>query len=109
MFSLEFEACYIVYYILNGLSYLHKRGIVHRDIKPENILLELDDKKEHVVTVKIIDFGLSLILKPENTCNDPCGSPAYVAPEIIKKEDYAQKVDMWGLGIICFLLYFLLT
>ena len=105
---LEFEVVYIVYHILLGLQYLHKRAIVHRDIKPENILLELDNEKENIVTLKLVDFGLSVILQPGNTLNDACGTPAFVAPEIIKRVGYNHAIDMWSLGIITFLLYLIL-
>ncbi len=78
---------------------------MHRDIKPENILIELDNEEEHIVTVKLVDFGLALVLEPGHTVNDACGTPAYVAPEVLKKHGYTHQVDLWSLGVISFLLY----
>lgn len=90
---------------MNAIVYLHSRGVVHRDIKPENILLELDRSGQNVVLIKLIDFGLSHVLKPGGTLKDACGTPAYVAPEVLKRIGYTEAVDMWSLGIICYLLY----
>ena len=78
---------------------------MHRDLKPENILAELDNEGEHIITVKLADFGLALVIEPGNTIFDACGTPAYVAPEVLKKQGYTDQIDMWGLGVITFLLY----
>ena len=91
--------------LLQALEYLHRRGIVHRDLKPENILLELDNTQEHIVTLKLIDFGLSIVLEPNTLAFEPCGTPAYVAPEVLKKQGYNQQADMWSLGVLAFFLY----
>jgi len=92
--------------LLNALEYLHGNFIVHRDLKPENILFGTDG------TPKIADFGLAhyeygspdisssdlMIMK---TC---CGTPLYVAPEIILNKGYNSKCDMWSLGVILFIM-----
>ena len=101
----EFETCYIMYHLLIAISYLHTLGIIHRDLKPENILVELDGKKERICTLKIIDFGLSCLWTPSSNIRDACGTPAYVAPEVIKKQKYSCSADMWNIGIIAYLLY----
>jgi len=80
--------------ILIGLNYLHKAGIVYRDLKPENILL---DSQGHV---KITDFGLSKKLR-EKTFSF-CGTPEYLAPEILKEQGHDHSVDYWSLGILIF-------
>jgi len=81
-----------------GLGYLHANGIIYRDLKPENLLL---DYKGHII---ITDFGLS----KEGLHNDSdktttfCGTPEYLAPEIIRGEEYNKPVDWWSLGILIF-------
>ncbi len=103
--DIELEACYIVYQALEGLLYLHKRGIMHRDIKPENIMLLFDGNKEKVIGLKLVDFGLAYVLKPSGRTKDTCGTPTYVAPEVLSKQSYTEIVDMWSLGIVTFILY----
>jgi len=87
--------------ILVGLNYLHQRGIIYRDLKPENILLDTDGH------IKLSDFGLSKtnMVKGEKTYTC-CGTPEYVAPEILKNEGHDYKVDYWSLGAV---LYDMLT
>ena len=98
----EFETCYIVYYLLLGIEYFHSIGIMHRDLKPNNILIEVDQETNLISNVKITDFGLSCPCL--NPLFESCGTPAYVAPEILRREKYGSSVDMWGLGVIIYLL-----
>lgn len=79
--------------ITEGMSYLHKLHIVHRDLKPHNILFNNDN-------IKICDFGFSCYSKDID--NKICGSPFYMAPEMLNKELYDDKIDIWSLGIILF-------
>jgi len=83
----------------SALAYLHDRRIVHRDLKPENLLFE---KKEKGSPIKLIDFGLAgnCSASPLKT---PCGTPNYVAPEILKKMPYGVQVDMWSAGVILYI------
>jgi len=87
--------------VVQGISYCHSKNIVHRDIKMENILI--DDNKN----IKIIDFGFSICATPDKRLNIFCGTPSYMAPEIVSKINYKGcPADIWALGI---LLYALLT
>lgn len=80
--------------ILSGLSYLHKKNIVHRDIKLENILIDVNGN------IRLTDFGLSDDLTNSNSI--ACGSPAYVAPEVILRSKCDTKIDIWSLGVLLY-------
>ncbi|XP_011099785.1 serine/threonine-protein kinase ATG1t isoform X1 [Sesamum indicum] len=82
-----------------GLKVLKQNHIVHRDLKPENILLSCSDCNP---ILKIADFGLSRILLPDESAETVCGSPLYMAPEILQFQRYDEKVDMWSVGAILF-------
>ena len=87
--------------IATAIYYLHQFGIAHRDLKPENILMtsSSDDADP-----KLVDFGLSKIIGPGETCADPFGTLSYVAPEVLLQKPYDKSVDLWSLGIIIYLL-----
>lgn len=91
----------IICQLLEIVAYLHKCGIIHRDIKPENILLT--DKTEEA-TIKLTDFGLSTLCGPNEVLKQPCGTLAYVAPEVLTLQGYNQKADVWSIGVIMYLL-----
>lgn len=94
------EALDIITQILNALDYLHNtQNVVHRDIKPENFLVTIEDNKP---IVKLIDFGFACHIPDKGDMNDDFGSPIYTAPEILLKENYTEKVDLWSSGIILF-------
>ncbi|KAH8676781.1 kinase-like domain-containing protein [Tricladium varicosporioides] len=87
--------------LFQGVKYLHERGIVHRDIKPENILLT--DKDLHI---KLADFGLAKIIGEESFTTTLCGTPSYVAPEILedsRNRRYTRAVDIWSLGVVLYI------
>eukprot|EP00826_Nyctotherus_ovalis_P043156 TRINITY_DN4516_c0_g5_i2.p4 TRINITY_DN4516_c0_g5~~TRINITY_DN4516_c0_g5_i2.p4 ORF type:complete len:149 (-),score=56.91 TRINITY_DN4516_c0_g5_i2:576-1022(-) len=100
----ELEVAYVVYFVLNALLYLHNIGIVHRDIKPDNLLIELDDTRQRIVVAKVADLGLACIALPDTLLHDPCGTPAYAAPEILNRVGYDTQVDLWSLGVTTFFL-----
>jgi serine/threonine protein kinase len=78
------------------LWYCHRKCVVHRDVKLENILIGND------LRVKVIDFGFAVVVPPQHSLNIFCGTPSYMAPEIVNKKDYAFGVDVWALGILVF-------
>ena len=93
----EYEAIRIFKQILLAIEYCHKMNVVHRDIKMENILL--DDRLD----AKLIDFGFSTWVIPAQKLKIFCGTPSYMAPEIVnKKEYYGPPADMWSLGILLY-------
>jgi serine/threonine protein kinase len=81
--------------------YLHKNKVIHRDIKLDNILLDSNLKP------KICDFGISNLVETNEKIFDTGGTPAYLAPEVIKAEgDVSYKSDVWSLGVLLYLLTF---
>jgi serine/threonine protein kinase len=115
--------------LLETIAYLHNMGIVHRDLKPENVLLSLGKRKKmgmndalchllFVLTtfffflvldtdntdVKIADFGSAKKLKDLSPNETAVGTPSYVAPEILRGDRYGAEVDVWSLGVICYVL-----
>ena len=93
----EDESSVFFYQLINGIEYIHSKGISHRDLKPENLLLAENN------ILKIIDFGLSHEFGGEELLKTKCGSPSYAAPEIICCPFYdGFKVDIWCCGIILY-------
>ena len=93
----EEESSIFFYQLINGIEYIHSKGIAHRDLKPENLLLTENN------ILKIIDFGLSHEFDNINFLSTKCGSPSYASPEIIKGGKYdGFKTDIWCCGIILY-------
>ncbi|EEF40081.1 CBL-interacting serine/threonine-protein kinase 20 [Ricinus communis] len=88
--------------LIGAVEFCHSRGVYHRDIKPENLLLDENGD------LKISDFGLSALhesRKQDGLLHTTCGTPAYVAPEIINKKGYdGAKADIWSCGVVLFVL-----
>jgi serine/threonine protein kinase len=97
----EYVAFHITRQLLYIVKYLHEVGIVHRDIKPENILLSDDSE---IPTIKLADFGLSQLVGPNDQLRVPCGTLAYVAPEVLMQRPYGKAVDMWSVGVVTYLM-----
>eukprot|EP01041_Mallomonas_annulata_P001912 gene1912-3711_t len=97
----EKDARDLVFILLSSIKYCHDRGVVHRDLKPENLLLKsLDDDSD----IKLADFGFAVRDSGFCTLSTQCGTPGYVAPEILKNEKYGAPVDMWSIGVITYIL-----
>ena len=98
----ERQATNIMSQIASGIKYLHQYGIVHRDLKPDNIMMT---QQNEFGVLKIMDFGLSRIVSPNETMVDGYGTLSYVAPEVLLRKPYNKEVDIWSMGII---LYYML-
>ncbi|XP_067663721.1 serine/threonine-protein kinase DCLK1-like isoform X2 [Haliotis asinina] len=96
----ERDASGMVYNLASALKYLHSLGIVHRDIKPENLLV--CDHPDGSKSLKLGDFGLATTVT--DILYAVCGTPTYVAPEIIAESGYGLKVDVWSAGVITYIL-----
>jgi len=97
----EEDAKVLVRKIVSAIEYLHDMNIAHRDLKPENLLVKsIADDTE----VKIADFGLSKIIDEQKMMQTACGTPGYVAPEVLNAEGYDKEVDMWSIGVITYIL-----
>jgi calcium/calmodulin-dependent protein kinase I len=98
----ERDAANIILQVVSAVRYLHENGIAHRDLKPENLLSAGEEENE---IVKIADFGFSKSFADEGEkLMTSCGSPGYVAPEILTAESYDKSVDMWSVGVIIYIL-----
>ena len=82
--------------ILDGLCYIHSKNIAHRDIKLDNILLDGRGN------VKIGDFGVSKQISSNLIMLEQCGTPAYIAPEILRNKGYGLNVDLWSAGVVLY-------
>ena len=98
----ETQICSLFCQILKGLIFLHSNGVVHRDIKPDNILLTKNKQNSQII-VKIADFSLAEYFH-EKKLNAICGTPGYMAPEIFTEDEYDEKVDVYSLGIILYMM-----
>jgi len=91
----EQETKFFVACVLVGLEYMHNNGVIHRDIKPENLLL--DDRGY----VHITDMGISKIWTPDNA-QDTSGTPGYMAPEVMCRQNHTVAVDYFAIGVVCY-------
>jgi calcium/calmodulin-dependent protein kinase I len=100
----ELFAATVVERSCKALAFLHKRGIAHRDIKPENIMLkkDLDVNGE---LIKLADFGFARLYDTQGaTMSTTCGTPEYVAPEVLKQKGYGCECDVWSMGVVLYIM-----
>ncbi|XP_027361512.1 CDPK-related kinase 4-like isoform X2 [Abrus precatorius] len=96
----EDDAKAILVQILDVVAFCHLQGVVHRDLKPENFLFVSKDEN---AAMKVIDFGLSDFVRPDQRLNDIVGSAYYVAPEVLHRS-YSVEADLWSIGVISYIL-----
>lgn len=96
----EKDAKSIIVQILSVVAFCHLQGVVHRDLKPENFLFSTQNEDS---PLKIIDFGLSDFIRPDQRLNDIVGSAYYVAPEVLHRS-YSVEGDIWSIGVITYIL-----
>jgi len=97
----EEKVVLIMYKLCKAVYYVHSYGIAHRDIKPENVLLTSESED---ADIRLLDFGLSKIVGPNQKCTEPYGTLTYCAPEIILDKPYLKTVDSWSLGVMTYLM-----
>ena len=96
----ERDARVVMKQMAAAMTAAHAVGVVHRDLKPENILLA---SKSDDTSIKVADLGFAKIAQGKNTfMTTPCGTPAYVAPEVISGKPYTASCDVWSLGCILY-------
>ena len=83
--------------MLMTLEYLHSHQIIYRDLKPENIILNM----QHRGHISLVDFGFAKFVRnPNAKCITNCGTPVYIAPEILRGSGYSYEVDIWSFGVL---------
>uniref|UniRef100_A0A8C2PR86 Serine/threonine kinase 33 n=1 Tax=Cyprinus carpio TaxID=7962 RepID=A0A8C2PR86_CYPCA len=105
----EEETRHIIKSLSEAIVYLHKKDIVHRDLKLENILVKSfhQGNDNDMVNIKVTDFGLSVQkggVGSENMLQATCGTPIYMAPEVVNGHQYSQQCDLWSIGVIMYML-----
>uniref|UniRef100_A0A8C5W9M2 Calcium/calmodulin dependent protein kinase ID n=1 Tax=Leptobrachium leishanense TaxID=445787 RepID=A0A8C5W9M2_9ANUR len=100
-FYTEKDASTLIRQVLDAVFYLHRLGIVHRDLKPENLLYFSQDEESKIM---ISDFGLSKMEGKGDVMSTACGTPGYVAPEVLAQKPYSKAVDCWSIGVIAYIL-----
>eukprot|EP00042_Codosiga_hollandica_P052729 m.675365 g.675365 ORF g.675365 m.675365 type:complete len:354 (+) comp58552_c2_seq23:515-1576(+) len=105
----EDETKFIFHQLFNAVKYLHDHAIIHRDLKPENVLLAA--KTDNPI-IKVTDFGLAKLVGPHSFVKTLCGTPDYLAPEVVllgmksgqsQNMGYGKEVDLWSLGVILYI------
>jgi serine/threonine protein kinase len=98
----EQDAKEVIKQTLSCLLFLHSKNIVHRDLKLENIMFSSTD--ETILKIRIIDFGFATEYDRITGMQLILGSPLFMAPELVKKEVYDERVDIWAIGVLTYIL-----
>ena len=96
----EKDAADLIKQVLSAVAYMHDSGVVHRDLKPENLLYHSPEEESKIM---ISDFGLSK-MEDSGIMATACGTPGYVAPEVLAQKPYGKEVDVWSIGVISYIL-----
>ncbi|KOX69596.1 Calcium/calmodulin-dependent protein kinase type 1 [Melipona quadrifasciata] len=96
----EKDASGLIRQVLEAVAYMHDQGVVHRDLKPENLLYYSSEEDSKIM---ISDFGLSK-MEDSGVMATACGTPGYVAPEVLAQKPYGKAVDVWSIGVISYIL-----
>jgi len=94
----EKDSLNIFSHLVDVVELMHRQGVAHKDLKPENVFI---DPATH--RIKVIDFGLSLVVSEGELVTQYCGSPMYMAPEILNRDPHdARRADIWSLGVVLY-------
>jgi calcium/calmodulin-dependent protein kinase I len=96
----ERDASNLIRQVMEAVAFMHRNGVVHRDLKPENLLYYNQDEDSKIM---ISDFGLSKT-EESGIMATACGTPGYVAPEVLQQKPYGKAVDVWSIGVIAYIL-----
>jgi calcium/calmodulin-dependent protein kinase I len=106
----ESDTVHVMKGCLTALQYLHSQGIAHRDLKPDNLMfMSKDPNSSNYNTIKLADFGFAKFTDPQEVMKTVCGTPLYIAPEVLEADmpdhpGYGCEVDIWSIGVILYLL-----
>ena len=98
----------IMHQVILAITFLHRQGCVHRDLKPDNVLVKYERNNDNssIATCKVTDFGFAKTFDQDTKMSLTLGTAPYMAPELLKKSKYDEKVDIWAIGVMTYYLIF---